>query len=139
MSNVKKITLTENFLPHVTNIDEVKKETQFVIENLYSKFYNEKNYNNCQKALVALEEYRYVPKYSIIPNGKFVRQLNTSDTNNIQLQDYGFVIECTKYYVKIKIYKNISYIDWKNNVIFVKLTQDDYMRSYLGSLEHNDE
>jgi hypothetical protein len=130
----KTIALNEKYLPNITSIDEIKNETRFVLENLYSKFMNEKNFNNFEKASNDLEDYRYVPKQCVIPNGCFIRQLDVSNHNDIKLSRFGFVMESNKYCIKVIYRKKTYFINWKNSVIFVKLRNDDVMRSNLESL-----
>lgn len=129
----KTVILDEKYLPNITNIDEVKSETRFVLENLYLKFMNEKNYNNFEKAVKDLEDYRYVPKQYVIPSGSFIRQLDTTNHNDIKLSRFGFVIECNIYCIKVISHRKTFYIDWKNSVIFVKIKNDDIMRMNLKS------
>tara|TARA_B110000977_G_scaffold201646_1_gene297462 strand:+ start:6851 stop:7270 length:420 start_codon:yes stop_codon:yes gene_type:complete len=135
MPTQKTIKLTETFLPNISNIDEVKDETQNIVESIYNRFMNEKNYNNLGKTRQALENYRYVHKDWILPQGRFIRYITTNITGDMRLKGGGFILECNKYtfYVFNK-YVGKFHICRKNAICFIQLNRDDYMRCSLEGL-----
>lgn len=131
----KVITLTDTYLPNITNMAQIKDETQIVLQNLFDRFMNETNCNNLQTYSEALVEYRYIRNNWIVPNSRYIRYLDTSNPRNIILKKGGFVCDCNKYTFTLYDKKYGTYkIDKRNRIFFIKLVDDDYTRCNLATL-----
>jgi len=117
-------------------METIKEETQTVLKNLYERFMNETNCNNYEKYAKDLEYYRYIRNTWVIPNGRYLRYIDTSDSKNMKLKKGGFVVDSNKYIFKLfdKRYGQLT-IDKHNRVFFMKLNNDDAMRSALQKYE----
>jgi len=130
--NKKTIVLTDKFLPNITDLDAVKKETRNILESVYNRFMNEANYNNLEKTRSALMQYRFIHKDWILPQGRYIRYISTKNPNNIVLRCGGFVLDCNKYIITIfNKYIGKHVVSRKENIIFMKLNADDIMRCSL--------
>lgn len=135
---IKKIVLTHSYLPNLTDLEQVKSETQQVIKNLYERFMNETNCNNYEKCCVALESYRFIHKDWIVPNARYIRYIDTSNAKNMVLRKGGFVTDCNKYVFSLfdKKYGQFK-VDKRDRIFFMKLNQDDINRCNLENLLNN--
>ena len=135
MQKKKTIVLDQNFIPNITSIEETKQETQMMIDNIYNRFMNEKNYNNKEDAKKFLEEYRYIHKNWIIPLGRHIKCIRTNNPYNMVVGGGGFVMDCDKYSFLVLNTKYGKFrIDRKSTMVFMKLNNDDYMRCALDKI-----
>ena len=126
-SNQKTIVLSDVYLPNITNLEEVKNETQKVLHSFFNRFMNEKNYNTFQETLTKLKDYRYIHNDWIIPNSRYIRYIDTSNAHNLVLKKGGFVTYSNKYYFMVYDQKYGEYKVGKNNrIFFMKLNDEDY-------------
>ena len=128
----KTIVLKDIYLPNMTNLNDILNETQNVITSLYTRFMNEKNYNNLEKSKEALVEYRYIRNAWIIPNGRYVRYIDTHNSQNMILKKGGFVIESNKYAFTLLDTNHGEFkVGKRDRVFFVKLNEDDVIKCNL--------
>ena len=131
----KNIILSENFIPNITNIEEIQKETQNIISSIYNRFMNETNYNNYEETKKALSYYRYIPKDTIIPNNRMIKYLNMDNPLNLKLQYGGKLWKNNKYnFVFFRHKLGAFNLDRKNVVCFYELNDDEILRCKLESM-----
>ena len=132
---IKNIVLTDTYLPNITDLEDVKSETQVVIKNLYERFMNETNYNNYQICSEALDSYRYIRNNWVVPNARYIRYIDTTNAKNMVLKKGGFVCDCNKYVFSLYDTKYGKFtVDKRNRIFFMKLNQDDINRCNLENL-----
>ena len=132
MKETKTIILDDEYVPNLINEEETLNETQKIVQNIYDRFMNETNFNNCQVCKNSLNDYRYIRNNWIVPSGRYLRYLDTSNSKNIVLKKGGFVVDCNKYIFTLydKKYGQFK-IDKRNRLFFMKLTDDDINRCKL--------
>ena len=135
MSKKKTIKLSENFIPNITSLEEVQKETQNIISTIYNTFMNENNYNNYEETQIALSNYRYIPKDTIIPNNRTIKYLDMNYTKNLKLKHGGKLWKNNKYNFVFFRYKlGALNLDRNNVVCFYELNNDEILRCKLESM-----
>ena len=132
MPEVKVINFQKEYLLPVDSLESIHTEVQQVVENIMSRFMNEKNYDTKMYALSALDDYRYVPPKLIVPEGRYVRYLDLKDHNNIKLRAGGFVTSDNGYSLVIKVPNGAVKISRKNKILFLKLNTDDRIRAAIA-------
>jgi len=101
-STIKRLNV-KNYVPFAEDLEYEVKNTQKVLANLYKKNMNELNCNNFSKAQESLEEYRYVPNEYLLPEGKFVRWIQSKTKNNMFIRTGGFVLSDNGWSFTVKL------------------------------------
>ena len=100
--NDKTIILDKNYLPNIDGVENERNETMKIINDIYSRFNNEYNYNMKCYAEDALEGYRYAHKRYNIPEGLYIRYIDTRNPNELSLKTGGFVIDDNGWSIQLK-------------------------------------
>ena len=132
--SVKNLNLSCSYQPNIENLKKEQQTTFDVIENIYNRFMNEQNYNNKERALEALQNYRYVPNKYMIPNGRYVRYIDTTDHTNMPIKLGGFVLNDNKYsfvYKSASETQRIVRCNKRHCIMFVYITDDEKIRATL--------
>ena len=135
MEKVKTIEINTEYIPNIENIKNERKRTKEIIKNIYERFINEKNYNNRDGALEALENYRYVENKYVIPNGRYIRYIDTTDSEDMPLKLGGFVLNDNKYSITFKSAgeaQRIVKLNKRHCIMFVYITDTEKLRSELS-------
>ena len=130
-----KKTIKTDYQDNITSLEETQKDTDAIINNIYSRFINEKNANNRDYALNVLKDYRYVPKGYIIPAGRYIRYIDTKNHNDMKLKLGGFVINDNKYSLVYKTTKDrFVKLDKSHCIMFVSITYSEQVRCLVNNL-----
>ena len=70
----------------------------------------------------------YIENDYLVPQGKYIRYLDLRDTTNIKLRIGGFVLNDNGYSVSIKGFKKCIKFSKKNVLIFIQLTDTDFIK-----------
>mgnify|MGYP000159160633 CR=1 FL=1 len=120
-----------NYQPNIESIDNETKILQTIVKNIYERFMNENNKNNMDYALQVLELYRYVPNRYVIPAGRYVRYIDTSNHQDMKLRLGGFVTYDNKYSFTYKSGDKLVKVNKKHCVVFQSITSNEQLRTLL--------
>ncbi len=131
----KTIQISKNYQDNIDSVESEQSKTDGAVRNIYTRFSSEKNVNNMEYALKSLEGYRYVPHGYCIPQGHYVRYIDTSESNNMPLKVGGFLLSDNGYSMTIKSSANSMFvkINKRHCVVFVMITQAEYLRAATNS------
>jgi hypothetical protein len=130
MGDVKNISV-DNYLPSCTDLTSIDLERDQVINVLFSREMNESNYNNKEYALTKLKGYRYASKEYIIPSGRYIRWITTTDVSNMPVRCGGFVIDDDSLIITTQSRGRFVKLSKKKSIIFVKLTREEMFKATL--------
>ena len=129
MSEIKKVRIDSKYKENISDLEHEETIVNSVLENTFNKFMNEENYNNLDYALTTLlGKYVYIENDYLVPQGKYIRYLDLRDTTNIKLRIGGFVLNDNGYSVSIKGFKKCIKFSKKNVLIFIQLTDTDFIK-----------
>ena len=139
MQHTKTIKINKNYQPNIENVEDEEKLTKSVIRSIYSRFINEKNHNNMQYALEVLQEYRYAPNKYCIPQGRFIRYIDTKNHTDMKLKVGGFVLSDNGYSLTYRSSSSENIVKLSKNhcIIFVQITYNDRLRSIVGNVDNS--
>lgn len=130
MPDTKTIRLSKKYQKNVQNLKDEQKKVNEIIQNTFSKFQNEHNFNTMEYALDTLtEEYMYVQNDTVIANGKYVRYLDLKNPLEIHLRLGGFVLSDNGYSMTLKGIERNFKLTKKNCLFFVQITDSDKIRA----------
>lgn len=131
MKNIKKINI--NYQPNIESLEDERNIVIESINNIYSLKLNENNENNRNYALNVLSDtYRYVPnKFLLIP-GRYIRYIDTSDSNDMKLKLGGFVISDNGYSIVYKNTNRLVKLNKKHCILFVSITYNEQLRCAIS-------
>ena len=142
--NTKTIKLNNDvkYYEPVVSLELEYTKVQNVLTSLFDKFMNEHNSKVLEYCREVLEDYRYVPNDNTIPEGYYVRHIDTRNPLKMQLKVGGFVTNDNGYSVKIRgtvknNFEERSYVytlNKRRSVIFVKITDNEKMRCLCQEL-----
>ena len=106
------------------------------IRNIYDLCLNEANVNNLQYALDSLIGFRYIPNSFLIPNGRYVRYIDTKNHLDMKLRLGGFVTSDNSFSVSYIscASSHVVKVNKKHCIFFIKVTQDELLRCSLINL-----
>ena len=111
------------------NILEKVKNTETILENIYSKFTSEDNTNNLDYALKCLgSKYLFIPSTCKLWDGRYIRLIDTKNPMNMKLISGGFLVDDNGHTIKlvnndkVKLFNKRRYITFmlpNNRDIFI--------------------
>ncbi len=131
---IKTISIKSKYQENIKSIDEERKKLEEIVHNIYNRFINENNKNNLDYALEVLKEYRFIPNKYIIPNGRYIRYIDTKDTKDMKLKLGGFVISDNGYSTTYKSKTNLVKLSKKHCIIFVLITHAEKLAVALTNI-----
>lgn len=136
-SQVKKVKLYIKPLPPVVDIKNENKITQNVIKNIYERFPSEDNTNHFAYAQEALENFRYVPRGIVVPNGNYCRMIDLRTPYNAMVYSGGFVVKDNGYSLTVKASRKDGTItfDRRKYCFFIQMTVDDQIRCLAQQMD----
>jgi len=126
----KEITV-DNVLPFFDDLRLVEREKEQVIRNIYERSMNETNFNHMSHSLEKLVDYRFVSHKFIIPSGKYIRWITTSDVNNMPLRRGGFVLNDNGEIVTTQYQGNLVRVSKRKSCIFAKMSKEEKFRAMI--------
>ena len=131
-NSTKKIQV--DYQDNIGSLESEQKNTDDIINNIYNRFINEKNLNNREYALQVLKDYRYVPNKYVVPAGRYIRYIDTTNEKDMKLKLGGFVINDNKYSLTFKTNDKFVKLNKRHCIMFVSITRSEQIRSMLNSL-----
>ena len=132
-SGTKTIKLSKKYQDHVTDLLKEQRIVQDIIENTFSKFQNENNYNVMEYALdILVDNFTYVSNDTYITPGKYVRYLDMKNPLDIKLRIGGFALADNGYTVTLKGSDNSFRVSKKNGIFFTQITDTDKVRAAVN-------
>jgi len=132
---IKNISIKTNILKNITSIEEEKKQNKSILKNVFEPFMNEKNKNNYDYILSIIDNYRYVPKNVCIPEGRYVRFLDTKNQNDMMLHVGGFLTSDNNYSITFLYKDNVYKYNKRNLIIFTYITNSELIRLGIQNIE----
>lgn len=141
-NNTKTIKLDKDikYYDPIISLDLEYTKVQNALTSLFEKFINEHNSKTLEYCREALVDYRYMSNNNTIPEGHYIRHIDTRDPFNMNLRLGGFVTHDNGFSVKIRgtTVDDRSYVyslNKKRSVIFVKITDNEKMRCLCKELD----
>ena len=130
MSDTKTIKLSKKYQKNIQSLKNEESIVTEIIQNTFSKFQNEHNFNTMEYALDVLpENFTYVRNDTVISNGKYIRYLDMKKPLEIYLRLGGFVLSDNGYSLTIKGIDRNFKLSKKNNLFFCQISDTDRIRS----------
>uniref|UniRef100_A0A6C0F5S2 Uncharacterized protein n=1 Tax=viral metagenome TaxID=1070528 RepID=A0A6C0F5S2_9ZZZZ len=132
--NIKNIQISNDYQPNIQSISDEDKITKKIIKSIYERFMNETNSNHMHNSFESLSNYRYVPNKYILPAGRYVRYIDTSNHQDMPLKLGGFVLNDNKYSIVFKSAGGcgrIVRLNKRHCVLFIYITDAEHIRSNL--------
>ena len=132
MSTTKSILIDSYVLKK--DICNIKKETENIINDVYSRFKSEENENHRQYCIDKLENYIYVPKENKLWDGRNIRYIDTSNAFDMPLKLGGFLINDNGFVVTLKNNQRIFRVNKRGKYFFMNITSKDEFRDILKNV-----
>lgn len=137
-NKVKVIKLSKKYQENITDIEKEKRQVYDVIQNTFSKFINEENYNTMDYAMETLiDNYAYVSSNIVLSQGRYIRYLDLKDPMSIKLRLGGFVINDNGYTLCLKGPEKQFKVSKKNILIFSQINDSDRIRAAVDDFINN--
>ena len=129
-----KVVKLYDYLRPIESLEYEYKNTQNVLKNIYERFDNIYNNSVFSETCKALKNYKYISHNEIVPEGRYIRYIDTTDPSVLYLETGGIVIECGQWNIKLKsMISEDKYFKIMRNksMIFMKFNKNDHMRDIM--------
>ena len=137
-NKIKVVKLSKKYQENITDIEKERKTIQDIIQNTFSKFVNENNYNTMDYALETLvDDYYYIPSDVIVAQGRYVRYLDLKKPMSIKLRVGGFVLHDNGYTLSLKGPNRKFNVSKNHILIFSQINDSDRIRAAVDDYINN--
>ena len=122
-----------NYVPK--NIKNKIKNTETILENIYSKFTSEDNTNNLECAIKCLgSKYLFIPSTCKLWDGRYVRLIDTKNPMNMKLTSGGFLVDDNGYTIKLVYNDKIKLFNKRRYITFMLPNDRDILINNLRNI-----
>ena len=129
----KTIKLDKKYQDNIQNLKLEADKVQEIIQNTFSKFQNEDNFNSMEYALDILpDNFVYVPNDTLLSEGRYIRYLDMRNPLDIKLRIGGFLLSDNGYTIALKGPEKTFRVSKKTSLFFSEINNTDRIRAAVN-------